>query len=556
MKMTSGLRNALLAGAAISVTAGAAIAQVTSPNAPLKLTTDYFGYAAGVSVRASYSDNIALRRGPLEDDEYILSTFLTGGAIYSSPRVTAIVLGDLDFSYLFDQSDLAINQNIGATSTFTGVDNWLYFDLSGSTSRQLIGDNARFSGNINAARGQRADVHAYSASPYVFHQFADQSSTELRYRFSQVFVDQETSPLAFLTGNSNNDSTTHEVLAQYDTGRAFNRLNLRFTAFGSDTTEDGFSGIPDFEYRQGMASVEGRFYLTDSFAISGAGGYDDVNTSGSASLFFNDDVLSGGFWRAGFTAQPGPRSFVRLEYGKRYGDDFIDAQARYALSERFVFNAGASRTFRTRAQSVSSQFRATQRQTLEFADRLREGAELSARGVIESANWYANSLNFGRAQTTGVAVTDSAYASLAGRFNRTDLSINGYYSDDNFGYRQIETIGGGFDLRRQLSRRLTGYGSIAYRRADTAFDPATCEANPQFFGFDTTDPLFNAMTDCANLALQNGITNTVIGKVGASYALYENVSAFAEVSHTERFAPNSLLEYNENTALVGVTLDF
>lgn len=557
LKLTNAsMRTTLLAGAAVILTAGAAIAQVAAPNAPLKLSTDYFGYAAGVSVRASYSDNINLARGPLEDDEYILSTFLTGGAVYSSPRVTALVLGDLDFSYLIDQSDLVINQNIGMTSTFTAVDDWLYFDLSGSTSRQLIGDNARFSGNINAARGQRADVHSYSASPYLFHEYADESTTELRYRFSQVFVDEETSPFAFFTGNSLNDSTTHEVLAQYDSGRAFNRLNIRLTAFGSDTTEDGEGVFPDFGYRQGMVSADGRYFLTNHFALSGAVGYDEVETQDAATLFFNDDDLSGFFWRAGFTAVPGPRSTIRIEYGERYNDEFIDAAAQYNFSERLRFTAGASRSFRTRAQSVSSQFRSTQRQALEFADRLREGEELSARGVIESANRYANNLSFGGAQTTGVAISDHAYASLAGVYGRTEVSISGTYSDDDFGFRQIKTTGAHFNLRRQVSRRLTGYGSLAFRRADTEFDPTACEANPLIFGFDPTDPMFDPVMDCADLAAQNGVTNTLIGRVGASYALYENVSAFAEVTRTERFAPNPLLEYNENTVLAGVTLEF
>ena len=553
---TSKLKKVLLAGGAFSVFAGAALAQVAAPNAPLKLQTDYFGYAAGASVRMSYSDNINLQRGALADDEFIASTFLTGGAILSTPRVTALILGDLDFSYLVDGGDLVINQNIGATSTFTGVDNWLYLDISGSTSRQLIGDNARYSGNINAARGQRADVHAYSVSPYLFHEYADGSSTELRYRFSQIFVHEEASPAAFFTGNSLNDSITQEVLAQYDSGNMLDRLRFRLTAFGSDTKEDGVSIFPNFEYQQGALSADVQLSLSSQFALSGAVGYDEVDTKGAASLFFNDNDLSGFFWRAGFTAQPGPRSMVRLEYGERYGDDFIDAEARYAISERFIFTAAASRSFRTRAQSVSSQARSTQRQTLEFADRLREGQELSARSIIESANWYANSLNFGRAQTTGVAVTDEASVALSGQFQRTELALNGYYSDDNFGFRQIETIGGGLDIRHRLSRRLTGYGSVTFRRADTAFDPATCEANPLIFGFDINDPMFDAMMNCADLSADNGITNTIIGRVGASYRLYENASVFAEISHTERFAPNPLLEYSENNILAGITLDF
>ena len=68
--------------------------------------------------------------------------------------------------------------------------------------------------------------------------------------------------------------------------------------------------------------------------------------------------------------------------------------------------------------------------------------------------------------------------------------------------------------------------------------------------------MFDAMMNCADLSADNGITNTIIGRVGASYRLYENASVFAEISHTERFAPNPLLEYSENNILAGITLDF
>jgi len=550
------MKTALLASASIGVFATASFAQVASPDAPLKMQTDYFGYAASASVRAGYSDNINLERSELKDDEFILSTMFSGGAIVSTPRMTALIQGDLDFSYLINNSDFAVNQNIAATSTFTGVDNWLYFDLSGSTSRQLLGDQARFSGNINAGRNQRANVHTYSASPYVFHEMADDSSMELRYRFSQVFVDDSGSLSTFLTGNSISDSLTHEALAQYDSGRKLDRMRFRLSAYGSDTTEDGVSIFPDFGYKQGALSADLQFSLTDRFALSGGVGYDEVETNGAASIFFNDDDLSGFFWRAGFTAQPGPRSSVRIEYGERYGDDFIDASARYQVSQRFAFSAGASRSFRTRAQSVTSQFRTTQRETLEFADRLREGQELSARSIIDAANFYASGRNFGSAQTNGVAISDSAYASLNGDFDLTELSLNGFYSEDDFGYRQIETYGAGLNLTRRLARRLTGYGSVSYRRADTTFDTATCEANPLIFGIDTMDPLFDAIANCASLTEQSGVTNTVIGQIGASYRLYQNASVFVEAMHTERFSPNTLLEYKENNFLAGITVDF
>ncbi len=552
----SRLKMAAAVCAGLSVMGGVAAAQISAPNAPLKLQTDYLGYAASASPRVGYSDNISLQRGPLKDDEYFLSTMFTGGAIVSTQRVTAIILGDLDFSFLIDQGDFAVNQDIGATSTFTAVDNWLYLDVSGSTTRQLLGDNARFSSNINAARGQRANVHSYSASPYVYHQLPNLSTVELRYRFSQVFVDDSNTGFNLFSGTSRNDSKSNEVTARYQSGGLLDRVRVGITAYGNDTTEEGSGVFPDFGYRQGSISSDAQIALSTQFALTGAVGYDEVEAQDAAVFFFNEGALSGVFWRAGFSAQPGPRSRVRLEYGQRYNDDFIDAEIFYELSERLVFSAAASRSFRTRAQSVSSQYNSTQRQTLEFADRLREGEELSARGVIRAANFIANGLNGFSAQTTGVAVSDSAYASLTGVYGRTELLIRGAYSDDDFGFRQIETYGAGINIRRRLSRRMTGYGNVSFRRADTTVDTATCEANPLIFGFDPTDPLFDAAVQCANLTLNNGVTNTVIGQLGGAYRLFENASAFAEYSYSERFAPNALLEYSENSIIVGVTVDF
>ena len=562
------LKAALAAGASLAVlgSAGVASAQVQQPSAPLQLRTDYLGYSASASARVGYSDNINLQRDELADSELFLSTLLTGGAVVSTPRVTGLLLGDLDLSYLTDQNDFVVNQNISGTSTFTAVDNWLYLDISGATTRQLVGDNARFSGNINAARGQRANVHSYSASPYVYHRFADLSSAEVRYRFTQVFVDDSNQEFNPFGGGAFNDSRSNEVLASYESGGLLNRARFRITAYGNDTSEDtqevifddgsGPQVLSDFDYRQGAVTGDVEFAVNQSFALSGAVGYDEIDTDGLAELFFDEEELSGVFWRAGFSATPGRRSSVRVEYGERYGDDFINASVNYRISSRLIFTADANRTFRTRTQSVSSQFRTTSRAALDFADRLREGQELSPRGVIEAANFFSGGLGGGFAQTTGVAVTDAASAFLRGGFGRTNLSLGGFYTDEEFGFRQVETYGARFEVRRRLSRRLTAYGNVDYRRADTTVDTATCEANPVVFGFDTTDPLFDAVTQCANLATNNGVTDTVIARIGGAYRLFQDASLFVEGTRADRFSPNELLEYAENSILVGITLDF
>lgn len=551
-----GLRNTLLAGAGLGVLAGAAMAQIGEPSAPLKFQTEYIGYAASVSPRVTFTDNINLDSDGSKESEVILSTLFTGGAIVSTPRVTALVLGDLDFSYLVDQGDFVVNQNIGAASTFTLADNWLYIDASGQTSRQLLGDNARFSGNVNAARRQRANVHSFTASPYIYHRMPDQSAVELRYRYSQVFINDENANANLFGGDFLNDSTSHEVIASYESGGLFDRVRFRTVAYGNKTEETGSDLLPVFEYEQGSILTEGQVALSRSFFLSGAVGYDDVDTESAAAQFFSDDTLSGVFWRAGFTAEPGRRSRVRIEYGERYGDDFIDADLFYELSSRLLFTAGATREFRTRAQGVNAQFRGAQTQTLDFADRLREGQELSPRGVIEAANSFANTIGGRSAQTAGVSVSDNAFAALSAVYDRTQLTLSANYADDDFGFRGIESFSASLRARHRLSRQINAYGGVDFRRADTSVDTDACEANPFLFGLNPSEPMFDPVADCAAVAANNGETDTIVGRVGLAYQLYENVSIFGEYSHTERFSEVDMLEYGENAVTAGLTLDF
>lgn len=551
-----GLRNTLLAGAGLGVLAGAAMAQIGEPSAPLKFQTEYVGYAASVSPRVTFTDNINLDSDGSKESEVILSTLFTGGAIVSTPRVTALVLGDLDFSYLVDQGDFVVNQNIGAASTFTLADNWLYIDASGQTSRQLLGDNARFSGNVNAARRQRANVHSFTASPYIYHRMPDQSAVELRYRYSQVFINDENANANLFGGDFLNDSTSHEVIASYESGGLFDRVRFRTVAYGNKTEETGSDLLPVFEYEQGSILTEGQVALSRSFFLSGAVGYDEVDTKSAVSQFFNDNTLSGVFWRAGFTAEPGRRSRVRIEYGERYGDDFIDADLFYELSSRLLFTAGATREFRTRAQGVNAQFRGAQTQTLDFADRLREGQELSPRGVIEAANSFANTIGGRSAQTAGVSVSDNAFAALSAVYDRTQLTLSANYADDDFGFRGIESFSASLRARHRLSRQINAYGGVDFRRADTSVDTDVCEANPFLFGLNPSEPMFDPVADCAAVAANNGETDTIVGRVGLAYQLYENVSIFGEYSHTERFSEVDMLEYGENAVTAGLTLDF
>lgn len=557
---TKHLRNAALVGVCAGCLGSAAIAQndVTSTTGtpPLSLRTDYFGYAARISSQGTFSDNINLGPSGTEDSEFIASTIISGGAILSAPRVTGVIAGDLDFSYLIGESDFNVNQNVGATSTFSVVEDLFYLDISGQSSRQLAGDNAAFARNINSARDQQVSVNSYSVSPYLFRRFANQSNAELRYRFSQLFVPDSTF-FSALDGVANVErSTAHEIFAGYESGRLAQRFRFRLSATGVDTTEVTDDSATEFGFQQGSILAEGQFVVSDAFSLSGGIGYDEVDTESAAGVFFDDDDISGVNWRAGFIATPNQRSNIRLEYGERFGGDFVSASVFYELSRRLSFRAGADRTFQTRSQTLGVRNRAQGALALDFADRLREGQELSPSALISSANQFARAVQNRSSQTIGVAVTDSAFAAFSGNYDRTRITLTGFYDDTDLGFRDIESYGASLFVDRRLSRRLTGFAGVDWRHTDSSFDIGVCQALPTVFGFDPTDPDFDAVTSCADAAIASGPTDTVIGRIGARYQFYRNLSAFAEYSHAERFASNPLQEYSENSLTAGISLDF
>ena len=546
---------ALLAtAAAVSVIgAAAAVAQEndTGPQAQLRFRNDYFGYGLSVGPRATYTDNINLSSDINKEDEVATSIAGNGSAIWSTNRVTAIIDGSLDVSYLIDSGDLVASQDVGAVGTITLAENLFFIDAAGSTSRQLAGENARFSRNINSGRAQRVNVHNLALSPYLNRRFDDGSAAELRYRISQVIIGDTPGGVG---GNFNSDSRTQEAIASYQTGERFDRVQLAFTAYGNKTREYGSVVIGDFEFEQATGLVEAQFALTERFALSGAAGYDEVGTT-APPQFIPADQLSGLFWRAGFRARPGRRTDIRLEYGKRYDDDFLDANISYDLSNRLNFAASASRSFRSRAQAVSTQYEALQRRTLDFVERLREGETGDAEAIVDALT-RSNRQRFS-AQNIGFGIANEANARLSALFGaRSTASLYGFYSDTDFSFRQITTYGGGLGATHQLSRRLSAFGDLFYRYVDSDVELASCLADPRLFGLDINFPGFDPVVECGDLVAQNGVTNTVGGRFGASYRLVRNASVFGEYSHTERFSENPLLEYGENTFTAGLQVEF
>ena len=191
--------------------------------------------------------------------------------------------------------------------------------------------------------------------------------------------------------------------------------------------------------------------------------------------------------------------------------------------------------------------------TLELVDNLRQGGAQDARSIIEGVSRINRGIN---AQALGVAVSNNASVGLTGVFDSTQITASALYNDQDFGFRSIETLSAQLALQHRLSRRLSAYGDVFFRHADTNAGIDDCIANPALFGFNQTLPGFNALQVCSQFINQQGRTNTVGGRVGLNYQVYSNVSAFAEYAYTNNFSDNAFLEFEENFANVGLTIRF
>ncbi|MEM8935166.1 MAG: hypothetical protein AAGC77_02015, partial [Pseudomonadota bacterium] len=288
----------------------------------------------------------------------------------------------------------------------------------------------------------------------------------------------------------------------------------------------------------------------------GAVGYDEIELEDGAEAFFDEDALSGFYWRAGVTGRPNRRTDIRVEYGERYDGDFIDANITYDVTPRIRVVARAGRSFQTRTQQIDSRTRVAQIDALDFADQLRQGAELSARQVISAAGDLSSTLSGAGAQAVGVSVTNDASAGLIYYRDRWNIGASVTYEDSDFGVRDSEVYGAQINASRRLNKATTARAAVRYRNVDSSGTLDDCFAAPADFGIDDmADPsVINAA--CTAISGDNGQSETVIASVGISYQLFENIALFGQASHTERFAADNLLEYDETAASVGLTLEF
>ena len=522
-----------------------------------------FNYTLTVTPQLTYSDNVTLAPDGQEQADGLASVAFQGGLLVDRVGFSGIVNGRLELGSYFDQPQVngedlyeqfVVDQNITAAGTARVIEDLLYLDMAANITQEALSQQSQFSGQSIAANDSQADSFSYSISPYLFSRLINDGTVEARYRYTNVVIDDD----GVVDGIEDflNDSESHEFIAEYDSGRLLDKVGFSVRAYANKTEETGSERLPEVDFEQQALSWAARYALSRKVSVVGTLGYDEIDTGTDQN--FDDDDLSGVFWKAGLLLTPGRRTSVQLEVGDRYGGALVEGSAQYKYSSRLQFNASLQRNFRTGAQAGTAVTSVLQSDTLAFAEELRRAQDLSSREITQRTLQLNSDLQEFTARQSGLATTNSASASVVARTKRNNFVAQVAYDQSDFGFQETETLTLGGTWDRRLSRKLDVYarGNVQLASADIGGTTMDCIAALSI------DPLTAGLGAAAIAALcatpgdLDSETQTMSLLGGVKYRLLENVAAFVELSRTQRFADNDAQEYEENALSVGLSFDF
>ena len=233
---------------------------------------------------------------------------------------------NLDYDLSFDQfwrtgGQTGYRQDGLADATAELLEDFFFFDARGAISQEDV----LISGATAATRRNTNDnqtvVINTAVSPYFRNRFGGFAESELRYEYDTVLfrnADQ---------GNTNNtpgDEFTHRASVRLNSGTDFTVLGWSLSGTATRTSNN-------FDRDTGEGSLS---YRVNRFIqLLGSGGYEEIN---------DDDIQDdrdGLFWSGGVRLTPGPRTELRVEYGRRFDDDVWSGDFTYRFSPRTTITA-------------------------------------------------------------------------------------------------------------------------------------------------------------------------------------------------------------------------
>ncbi len=294
-----------------------------------------------MEVEETFTDNARATDGG-EKADFITTT--TAGLGVSGEGRRAELTFDYDISYdrYLDNSDLdGFRQRLlGAGNVELWADHF-FVDGRAAISELSLRRTGLTAAAARTLPADQTRVVTYSLSPFFTHRYGSWAESELRYRFNETrFLAPDVGAAATPPANTR----TQEVLTSLESGRRFTRLLWRLS--GRSTTTDRANGG---ELRRMDVELSGEYLVNRHLSLLARGGFEDIEDPGLVSA-----ASSGPTWRGGVRLRPGPRSELRLEYGRRFGGTVWSGDMSYRVGPETTLSASYEEDVQTETGALAA----------------------------------------------------------------------------------------------------------------------------------------------------------------------------------------------------------
>ena len=342
-------------------------------------------------------------------------------------------------------------QTLSGTGQVELYEDVFFVDASASITQALISSTSATSASGVTDTNNRTDQRTVSLSPFIRHHLGSWADIENRYTFTQSS-----------SGGGGIDNTlTNQFTSTTRSGSRFQVLSWTLLADASTTDRPGSSRTDN----RATARADFQYAFNRLFSALFGLGYEVVN----------DDTLTsnvnGLTWNIGFLATPGPRSSVRITYGRRFGADNLSMDASYKITTR---------------TSVRAQFTQTITTTQRLDSTALGNLSVDANGAIINTQ---TGLPF-TGDNSGFGLTDSAVRQdrfsivLNGTRGRNTFNVQGFWEKRNTDATGVDEkiLGVTAQFSRRLTRKLSANLTTTYRYDDFGTSDGRREHEIQFNG--------------------------------------------------------------------------
>jgi uncharacterized protein (PEP-CTERM system associated) len=339
---------------------GAVAQALTAPETLAPYTGPAFIITPALALTQEYTDAGSYSGGGRPQAGFITNV-QPSIAVQGETRRLQINLSYAPSAYIFDNGGGQdyVAQNFSGRALVTLIPQTLFVDLRAFGSVQdVFGGYGPGAAVATPTSGIQQD-YSFSVSPYLVHRFGSFGTGELGVAYARTLQNSVDTPSGIATLTpfglqpqsltndfADQDLTTENVHAAFETGEDFGRYNATVLATASDYSG---GGVLDDAHRD-VFSIDNGYAITRSVTALALVGYEDIRYGGTDPLHIND-----GIWNVGVRLRPGPDSTITARYGHQDGFDSV------------LLDAALSPTPRTRVYISYSAGLSTEGETLQNA---------------------------------------------------------------------------------------------------------------------------------------------------------------------------------------------